>query len=597
VGFGRIPAAPRRIDRPPFPVQIAAPADDNSFEHLAFPNHEGFVTTPSQGKEAAVAVTNIGDVLLEHFERAPVGLLLFAEDRTILQANRAVVEQTGLAPAILKGAPLRRFLSSESPEELENRIFEEVAANGSWLGQLDVRTSVADASPMMFSVTAVPASPDGQARFVGTIIELGQQRWIEAESSRRAAELAALSSLAVATGSSVEPGTMLRAAARQIVEGLEVDACWIHRYEASGGGGRLVLAGEASYLHPTLRLSPRMIPDAINPGVLQAIDTREQVATSELLDRSIATVVHAPLLAAEEVVGVISILSVEGEKLTTRNSELVRAVTYQLGTAIQNVRLLEALTEHQAELEEKNQELERLVEELRAADRLKSEFLANTSHELRTPLNSIIGFLNLVLEGLVESEAERQELLGNACRSAKHLLELINDVLDLARIEAGRLQVECRDLDLAPILEDVKSTMEVQARQKYLDFVMPSAPPGLRVLGDEARLRQVLVNVIGNAIKFTAHGSVAVSFEAPPGAPFVDIEVVDTGIGVAEERKARLFKKFSQADSSTTRKFGGSGLGLVIVKQLVEAMGGSVSLRSEGEGKGTTVSISIPRSA
>lgn len=555
------------------------------------------MTTPLPGKEAATAVPNIGDVLLEHFERAPVGLLLFAEDRTILQANRAAVEQTGLAPGILKGAPLRRFLASESPEEMEDRIFEEVAANGSWLGQLDVRTSVADASPMMFSVTAVHAAPDSQARFVGTLIELGQQRWIEAESSRRAAELAALSSLAVATGSSVEPGTMLRAAARQIVEGLEVDACWIHRYEASGGGGRLALAGEASYLHPTLRLSPRMIPDAINPGVLQAIDTREQVATSELLDRSIATVVHAPLLAAGEVVGVISILSVEGEKLTTRNSELIRAVTYQLGTAIQNVRLLEALTAHQAELEDKNQELERLVEELRAADRMKSEFLANTSHELRTPLNSIIGFLNLVLEGLVESEAERQELLGNACRSAKHLLELINDVLDLARIEAGRLQVECRDLDLGEILDEVKTTLEVQARQKQLEFLMPPAPPGLRVLGDEARLRQVLVNVIGNAIKFTAQGRVVVSYEAPPGAPFVDITVVDTGIGVAEERKARLFKKFSQADSSTTRKFGGSGLGLVIVKQLIEAMGGSVSLQSEGEGKGTTVSISIPRAA
>jgi hypothetical protein len=171
---------------------------------------------------------------------------------------------------------------------------------------------------MMVSVTAVALGAEGPVRYVGTITELGQQRWIEAESSRRAAELSALSALAVATGSSVEPATMLRAAARQIVEGLEVDACWIHRYEAADGG-HLALAGEASYLHPTLRLSPRMIPDAINPGVLRAIETREQVVTSELLERSIATVVHAPLLAANEVVGVVSILSVEGEKLTTRN--------------------------------------------------------------------------------------------------------------------------------------------------------------------------------------------------------------------------------------------------------------------------------------
>ena len=552
------------------------------------------MTTPVTGIGTASNIPHIGDVLAEHFEHAPVGLLLFAADRTILHANRAVVEHTGLAPGILRGAPLRRFLSSESPEELENRIFEEVAANGAWLGQLDVRTSVADASPMMVSITAVTQGAESGARYVGTLTELGQQRWIEAESSRRAAELSALSALAVATGSSVEPGTMLRAAAREIVEGLEVDACWIHRYETSGGI-RLALVGEASYLHPTLRLSPRMIPDAINPGVLRAIESREQVATSELLDRSIATVVHAPLLAANEVVGVISILSVEGEKLAARNSELLRAVTYQLGTAIQNVRLLESLTHHQQELEDKNQELERLVEELRAADRMKSEFLANTSHELRTPLNSIIGFLNLVIEGISESPEERNELLTNALRSAEHLLALINDVLDLARIEAGRIQVECRELELGALLADVFVTLEVQARQKNLEIQAPTIPAGLRVLGDEARLRQVLMNLIGNAVKFTTEGYVRIEVDASPGSPFVDLTITDTGIGVPAERRDRLFKKFSQADASTTRKYGGTGLGLVIVKQLIEAMGGAVRLESEGEGKGTVVSLSMLR--
>jgi signal transduction histidine kinase len=337
-----------------------------------------------------------------------------------------------------------------------------------------------------------------------------------------------------------------------------------------------------------------MIPDAINPGVLRAIETREQIVTSELLDRSIATVVHAPLLAADEVVGVVSILSVEGEKLATSNSELLRAVSYQLGTAIQNTRLLEAITNHQAELEEKNEELERLVEELRAADKMKSEFLANTSHELRTPLNSIIGFLGLVLDGLCNNEQEEQELLGHAHRSAKHLLALINDVLDLARIEAGRMQMECRELSLAKILAEVQAPMEVQARQKYLDLIVEPCAERVWVVADPSRLHQVLVNVIGNAVKFTQQGRVRVSVEESPGAPFVGIVVADTGIGLAPERRDRLFKKFSQADASTTRRFGGSGLGLVIVKGLVEAMGGSVRLESEGEGKGTTVTVSVP---
>jgi len=438
-----------------------------------------------------------------------------------------------------------------------------------------------------------PAGAPAVPHYIVTVIEMGNQRWIEAESSRRAAELSAFASLAVATGSSIEAQSMLAAASREVVEGLEVDACWIHRYEA--GDSHLALVAEASYLNPSLRLSSNMIPDAINPGVLQAIQSREQVTESELLDRSIATVVHVPLLAREEVVGVMSILSVEGEKLTTRNSDLLRAVSYQVGTAIQNVTLLESVRHHQTELQGQNAQLEELILELREADRLKNEFLANTSHELRTPLNSIIGFLNLVLDGLCESDEERNELLGHALKSGKHLLNLINDVLDLSRIEAGRLQVECADVPLRPLLEELQSTMEVQARDKELMFTCEQVPESLCVRADEARLRQVLVNVIGNSIKFTTEGSVAVTVDASVGSPFVEISVLDTGIGITPEKRGRLFRKFSQGDNSTTRKFGGSGLGLVIVKELVEMMGGSVRMESAGEGRGSAFSISLPR--
>jgi signal transduction histidine kinase len=250
---------------------------------------------------------------------------------------------------------------------------------------------------------------------------------------------------------------------------------------------------------------------------------------------------------------------------------------------------------HQTELQGQNAQLEALIAELREADRMKNEFLANTSHELRTPLNSIIGFLNLVLDGLCESDEERNELLGHALKSGKHLLNLINDVLDLSRIEAGRLQMECADVRLRPLLEELQSTMEVQARDKELVFTCEQVAESLRVRCDEGRLRQVLVNVIGNAIKFTSEGSVAVTVDASLGSPFVDIAVRDTGIGVAPEKRERLFRKFSQGDNSTTRKFGGSGLGLVIVKELVEMMGGSVRMESPGEGKGSTVTISVPR--
>jgi len=578
-------------------------------------------TPPPRADSTAEALPRASDALLEHFDQAPIGLLLLGADRKVLRANQAISNITGISPPLLANSSLRRFLSTEAPFDLEDRVFEEVARTGSWLGEMEMRTSVGDTGPMMVSITPVgepdvetglerlgrePGADGGsggidfdalpsaaEVRFVLTVAELGQQRWIEAESSRRAAELSAFSSIAVATGSSADPKEMLNAAARAIVEQLQVDACWIHRYDADPP--LVTLAAEASNLAGSLGLSSRMIPDSVNPGVLRAIEQREQVAESELLERSIATVVHVPLLARDQVVGVISILSVEGEKLSARNSDLLRAVSYQVGTAIQNIRLFESIRLQQKELEAKNAQLELFVEELMNADRLKNEFLANTSHELRTPLNSIIGFLNLVLDGLCENGEEERELLSNALRSGQHLLSLINDVLDLSRIEAGRLQLELREVGLAAVLRDVGNTLIVQAHEKDLKLRFPSVPEALKVSADEARLRQILMNIVGNAIKFTPRGEVVVTFEAPAGSPFVEIQVKDTGIGVAADRRERLFKKFSQADASTTRRFGGTGLGLVIVKQLIEMMGGTVGLESPGENQGTVVTITIAR--
>jgi hypothetical protein len=541
---------------------------------------------------ASVRTKTGSDALQQHFESAPIGMLLLADDRTIVRANEAMSTISGLAPALLAGSPFRRFLSGDAPLDLEDRIFEELEHSGRWLGEVELRTSLGDASPMLVAITPVSRECD-PVRYVLTVFELGNQRWIEAESSRRAAELGALSALAVATGGSTESEEVLGAAAREILEGLELDACWIHRYEPSESQLRLV--AKASHLDPSLKLSPFMVPDAIHPGVLHAVKTREQVTESELLERSIATIIHVPLFARDEVVGVMSILSVEGEKLSTRNSELLRAVGYQVGTAIQNVKLLESVRRQQAELQEKNEQLEHLVAELREADRMKNEFLANTSHELRTPLNSIIGFLNLVIDDLCESDEERLELLTHALTSGKHLLSLINEVLDLSRIEAGRLQVECAEMDLGSVLNEVAATMAVQAREKELGLFCPRVPEGLRVVADEARLRQVLVNVIGNAIKFTPRGSVTIGVESPATAPFVTVWVRDTGIGVGEEKHRRLFRKFSQGDTSTTRKYGGTGLGLVIVKELVEMMGGSVKLESSGDGHGTTVTLTLAK--
>jgi signal transduction histidine kinase/CheY-like chemotaxis protein len=240
-------------------------------------------------------------------------------------------------------------------------------------------------------------------------------------------------------------------------------------------------------------------------------------------------------------------------------------------------------------------ELELQTERAVQADRLKSQFLANTSHELRTPLNSIIGFLGLILDGYCNDEKEQKEFIQNAHASAKHLLSLINDVLDIAKIEAGKLELELEDVDLKALFEEVNSLSRVQAEQKKLKMSFVCEDEFVpNVYADLGRLKQVMLNLIGNAIKFTDRGSITIRTIVQKEKGNVLIQVEDTGMGIPPEMQEKVFEKFSQADSSTTRKQGGTGLGLTITKTLVEMMGGKIKLESPGLGKGSRVSFTMP---
>ncbi len=288
-------------------------------------------------------------------------------------------------------------------------------------------------------------------------------------------------------------------------------------------------------------------------------------------------------------------VSINGTAIRDENREIL----YYEGTVedITERKHAEAeLALHREHLEllvkERTAELEIAKERAESADRLKSAFLATMSHELRTPLNSIIGFTGIILQGIVGPlNDEQTKQLTMVKGSAQHLLALINDVLDISKIEAGQLKVVSEPYDLRRSIEKTVGSTRPLAEKKGLDLTCTISPDIETVTGDPRRVEQVLLNLISNAVKFTEHGSVTVECERKED--MVTLRVIDTGIGIGKEDLETIFQPFRQVESGLTRKYEGTGLGLSICKRLVELMGGTIRVQSVW-GRGTTLEISLP---
>jgi len=336
------------------------------------------------------------------------------------------------------------------------------------------------------------------------------------------------------------------------------------------------------------------------PVVVENTAKYPHLADTLIREEGLQSIAAVPLRSSGKIIGTLIVASRSLHSFSSGDIHLLNTIGEGLGPALKNAELYEALREKNRQLDEQNQELRRgqrkLLEkttEVEQASRLKSEFLANMSHELRTPLNVIIGFSELMLDQVPGPTNKKQrQCLEDVLNSGRHLLGLIDQVLDLSKIESGRTELKLAEVALLEVIESLKNTMLpiLKPRNQSLKIrVEEGLPP---VCADKAKLRQVFFNLLSNSSRFTPEGG-KISIEATSNGIHCWVSVIDNGIGIKKEDQERIFEPFCQLDSASTKGGNGTGLGLVLVRQIVEKHGGQIWVESE-YGKGSRFTFTLP---
>ena len=419
------------------------------------------------------------------------------------------------------------------------------------------------------------------------------ESWVRAElAERQLEELRILGEVGQSVSASLDIDRVLETIVTQAVKLGSADSGTLYEYdEATGIFNPRVNVGMTAEMVDSLRESRLKVGQGA-VGMAAERRTAYQIADVELDPNYRLRDVHkrgggyravlgVPLLRDDRLVGGLVIRRIRPGAFGQSVVSMLQTFTGQSVLAIQNARLFDEIRQKSAQLE--------------AANQLKSQFLANMSHELRTPLNAIIGVTEMLLEDARDLKRDDEiEPLERVLRAGRHLLELINDILDLSKIEAGRMDLHADTFPIALLVGDVVKTIEMTGKNG--NKLVLECPPDIGSMhADQIRVRQVLLNLMSNANKFTKDGTVSVKVqrEAREGRDWIAVAVTDTGIGMTPEQLSRLFNDFVQADASTTRKYGGTGLGLAISRRLCQMMGGEITVTSE-PGKGSTFLMSLP---
>jgi signal transduction histidine kinase/CheY-like chemotaxis protein len=449
------------------------------------------------------------------------------------------------------------------------------------IGVLDLQETAESRQWTEDEITLVQAISDQ----VGLALENAR---LFADTQRRAEELAAINRIGLSVNSDLDLTGVLSALYRELRRILDVESFYVALYDANSGMLEFpLMIGEEG----PIKLEPQYMDES--PGVTgYVIQSRQALHLSDLRavpedapyqvidvdEEPTRSYIGVPLISRDRVIGVLSVQSSQPGAYSEEDVELLTTIATQASTAIENARAYERLTE--------------TAEELREIDRFKTQFLANMSHELRTPLNSIIGFSRVMLKGIDGPLTESQETdLGSIYNSGQHLLALINSILDMSKIEAGKMELSFEEVRLPDVLSAVLGTTHALVKDKPVELHSDIPDDLPTVWADTQRVRQVLLNLMSNAAKFTEEGYISVRAEA--GEEFVTITCEDTGVGIEPDAQTRLFIPFQQVDGSTTRRAGGTGLGLAISRSFVEMLGGEIWVESEPD-KGSTFGFTLP---